>query len=381
MTNAFGIYVHIPFCVHKCSYCDFYSFTQYGEQDFEKYVNALKEEIQRTIDWFGLNDRVLPPAKSVFLGGGTPSLLSLKYLKKIFKEIEDHFILDPDIEITIEANPETIHTDKVRQWLSDTPINRISLGAQSFNSRYLSSLERLGSAESIEQASEILLDAGCKNFNLDLIMAIPGQSESEIEDDIRRAIALGPSHLSNYQLSLKPGHPLFTKLPDGDRAADLYEVARGAIERGGFEQYEISNFARKGFECFHNLLYWSGGDFLGLGPSAASRFFWDGVFHHRKQVAIFSKYLEQKSFEESPWQVSSKRQTQMEALFLEIRKNSGIHQEKFLSRYDFDFKNCKKLELLRNEGLLELTDTALILTDKGRLLADSIVCQLIDQRT
>lgn len=379
MTNAFGIYVHIPFCIHKCSYCDFYSFTQFGDSDFDRYVDTFREESQRASDWFQVNNRSLPPAKSIFLGGGTPSLLPLKHLKEIFKELKNRFAWDSLIEITIEANPETINSEKVHQWLNETPINRVSLGAQSFNSKYLMSLERLGSASSIQQAASILRANGLNNFNLDLIMAIPGQSEKEIEDDIQKAASLGPSHLSNYQLSLKPGHPLFKNLPDGDQAAELYEVARQVIQEVGFDQYEISNFSRKGYECVHNLLYWSGGDFLGLGPSASSRFFWDGVFCHRKQVAVFSQYLEQRSFDQVPWQVSTREQTQLEALFLEIRKNVGIQRERFLSRYGVDFENCKNLGLLQREGFLELTETALTLTNKGRLLADSVVTQLTEQ--
>jgi len=381
MTNPFGIYVHIPFCVHKCSYCDFYSFTQYQKEDFEKFVLTLKNEIQSSADWLKKNDRLPPPAKSIFFGGGTPSLLATEHLNQILSELKNSFIWDPQIEITIEANPETVTAEKAQQWFYETPINRVSLGAQSFNSRYLSSLERMGSAQTIEQAAKFLRAAGFTNFNLDLIMAIPGQTESEIKEDIQRAIDLGPTHLSNYQLSLKPGHSLFSQLPDGDRAADLYEVARLFISSSGFQQYEISNYSRAGKECAHNLLYWDGGDFLGVGPSASSRFFWNGVFCHRKQVAIFSKYLEQSLFEEIPWQNSNLEQTQLEALFLEIRKNSGIERNTFLSRYGFDFYQSKKLEVLEQQGLLEIKETTLILTDKGRLLTDSIVCELLEQKT
>lgn len=370
--------MHIPFCVHKCSYCDFYSFTKYTPSEIEQFIEQLKSEAKQARTWLDQNGKTLPAAKSIFFGGGTPSLLSCQQLQELFLVLEQEFEWDSRIEITLEANPETVTAEKAYQWFRQTPINRISLGAQSFNSKYLAALERMGSANTIENSVQLLRKAGCKNLNLDLIMAIPGQTPEEVQSDIHRALSLHPNHLSNYQLSLKPGHTLFKSLPSSDLGADLYESARKSILENGFSQYEISNFSQTGFECAHNLLYWSGGDFLGLGPSAASRFFWEGVFVHKKQIAEFSKYLSQVSITNEAWQVSTVEQTQLEALFLEIRKNSGIDMNWFEARYGLSLSSSKSLSKFKETGLVEIKEATLVLTDKGRLLADSIVTKLMD---
>lgn len=376
LTNRFGIYVHVPFCVHKCSYCDFYSFTKYTASDFRPYVQALTEEVRRAARWLKASRPLPNPVTSIFFGGGTPSLLPTSDIKNILSTLQSEFEWNPQVEITIEANPETIDEKKVEEWKHLTPVNRISMGAQSFQPKYLEALERLGSPQKIREAAETLKKAGFTNFNLDLIVGIPQQTPAEIQEDIEWAVSLGPKHVSNYNLTLKPGHPLFGKLPNDDHSADLYETARLSLEQKGLRQYEISNYSVPGFECSHNLLYWSGGDYLGLGPSAASRFFWEGVFHHRKQVTDHQLYLKQENFEGIPFESLNLKQTQLEALFLELRQNKGIHLTEFLKKYGLDLLKSPKLELFQKEGFLEIEEPTLRLTDKGRLLTDSIVCEL-----
>ena len=314
---------------------------------------------------------------SIFLGGGTPSLLPSKDLQSLFKVLSEEFDWSKKIEITLEANPETVTSPTVTDWVLETPINRISMGAQSFQKHFLNLLERRGSAEKILEAAELLKGAGFSNFNLDLIVGIPGQTSDQIQEDIEKAAALNPTHISNYNLSLKPGHPLFSKLPEDDLSADLYETARTALEQNGFRQYEVSNYAKPGFCCAHNLLYWSGGDFLGVGPSASSRFFWDGVFHHRKQLSEMSQYQKLEDFSQVPFTSTELKQTQMEGLFLEIRKNEGINLTEFQRKYGVSLRLNPKLEILINTGFLRYQEPTLSLTDKGRLLADSLVCELI----
>lgn len=377
LTNRFGIYLHVPFCVHKCSYCDFYSFTRYTPADFTPFVEALVRETKSAAAWLQAHRPLKTAVTSIFLGGGTPSLLPPPQLQTLFDTLAEQFEWSSQIEITLEANPETITEDLVQKWRELTPINRVSMGAQSFQSRYLKTLERLGSAERIREASEVLRASGFTNFNLDLIIGIPEQSVEEIRSDIQQAVALGPTHISNYNLTLKPGHPLFHQLPNSDISADLYEAAREALSQNGFDQYEISNYARPGFECAHNQLYWSGGDYLGLGPSAASRFFWDGVFHHRKQITEQSQYLQQESFEVRPFEGTTLSETQLEALFLELRRNEGIQLESFQEKYRIDLMRSPRLALLEKNGFLEVKKPTLRLTAKGRLLADTIVCELI----
>jgi len=377
LTNAFGIYVHVPFCIHKCSYCDFYSFTKYSSSDFKPFITALSNEIRSAAKWLDGNRNCLQEVTSIFLGGGTPSLLPAEDLQTIFKVLREEFDWSPKIEITLEANPETVVPTVVMNWAERTPINRISMGAQSFQKHFLELLERKGSAEKITEAAALLKAAGFYNFNLDLIVGIPGQTSDQIQEDIEKAVALSPTHISNYNLSLKPGHPLFSKLPPDDLSADLYETARQALEQKGLRQYEVSNYAKSGFSCSHNLLYWSGGDFLGVGPSASSRFFWDGVFHHRKQISEISQYLKLEDFSQVPFTPTQLNQTQMEALFLEIRKNDGINLADFKRKYGISLELNPKLNPLIENGFLKYKEPTLSLTDKGRLLADSLVCELL----
>jgi len=377
LTNQFGIYLHVPFCVHKCSYCDFYSFTKYSSGDFAPFVDSLVREARSAAKWLKTQNRLQQPVTSIFIGGGTPSLLPARYLKTLFEVLAQEYPWAPSIEITLEANPETITESLVEEWKAQTPINRISMGAQSFQPEYLKALERLGSAEKITEAAGILKKAGFLNFNLDLIIGIPEQTPEQIKMDIEWAVGLGPTHISNYNLTLKPGHVLFKKLPNDDDSADLYETARLELKAREYEQYEISNYARPGFECSHNLLYWTGGDFLGLGPSAASRFFWDGVFQHRKQLADYAQYLKQEKFESVAWNINSQEQTQLEALFLELRRNSGIDIDRFFKKYGLDLTKSSKLPFLEKAGFLEMQKPTLRLTDKGRLVADTLVCELI----
>jgi oxygen-independent coproporphyrinogen-3 oxidase len=377
LTNQFGIYLHVPFCVHKCSYCDFYSFTKYSSGDFAPFVDSLVREARSAAKWLKTQNRLQQPVTSIFIGGGTPSLLPARYLKTLFEVLAQEFPWAAPIEITLEANPETITESLVGEWKAQTPINRISMGAQSFQPEYLKALERLGSAEKITEAAGILKKAGFLNFNLDLIVGIPEQTPEQIKKDIEWAVGLGPTHISNYNLTLKPGHVLFKKLPNDDDSADLYETARLELKAREYEQYEISNYARPGFECSHNLLYWTGGDFLGLGPSAASRFFWDGVFQHRKQLADYAQYLKQEKFESVAWNINSQEQTQLEALFLELRRNSGIDIDRFFKKYGLDLTKSSKLPFLEKAGFLEMQKPTLRLTDKGRLVADTLVCELI----
>jgi len=319
-----------------------------------------------------------PPITSLFFGGGTPSLLPVHLLSRIIEALKDSFEFKKDVEISVEANPETVSTLFLNELKTKTPVNRVSLGAQSFSKENLKSLERLGSRDSIYNAVKLLKEFDFNNFNLDLIFAIPGQNKEQMLEDLEEVAALNPTHVSSYNLTLKPGHTLYRKLPKDDVVAELYEIVVEQLAKYGFEQYEISNFSKRDFSCGHNLLYWSGGDFLGLGPSSASRFFKDKVFHHRKQWSDFGKYLEQKSFRQVPFESSDTKQTWLEATFLELRKNSGINLENFVQRYGYDPSSATQFSLFLKEGMLAKEGNTLFLTRKGRLLADLVTERLVE---
>lgn len=376
MQRGFGIYVHTPFCVHKCSYCDFYSFSQYDETDFNPLFAALKKELESSQGWIRENLGT-PKVTSIFFGGGTPSLIPPKLIRQCLTHIEERFELDPNCEITLEANPETV-TKEFCDKLLMTKVTRVSLGAQSFQQKYLDILERIAKPESIVRAATLLWESGYRNFNLDLIFGIPGQNESEMKDDIARVAALSPKHISSYNLTLKPGHPFYSKLPDSDTTALLYECVVSEMVRLGYQQYEISNYAKLGYECRHNLLYWEGGDYLGIGPSAASRFFVNGVFVHRKQKADLKLYLQNPLFDKVSLELTDKKQTVLEATFLEMRTNQGVALKEFQDRYGYDLRTGKDFELFKQEGFIHESSGRLKLTEKGRLLADTVTERLAD---
>lgn len=378
MTNAeargFGVYVHSPFCVHKCSYCDFYSFTRYGEPDFSKLLGAWKREIEEAARWMGGGEEGGEVA-TVFFGGGTPSLLPPSVLGDALEELFRSFRRAGAIEITLEANPETVTPSLAREWFR-LGFNRVSLGAQSFEARHLAMLERLGSAESIRRAAASVKEAGFEDFNLDLIFGIPEQTAREVVSDVEQVAALSPTHVSLYNLTLKAAHKASRNLPSDDTAAELYERGRDRLYEAGYERYEISNFARPGRECRHNLLYWSGGDFLGIGPSASSRFFRNGRFLHRKQVADFPLYVQAPKPME--FEATDFGQTVLEATFLELRKREGIRLKGFGERYGYDLTRAKRFAQFVEDGFLSWDSDTLRLTEKGLLLGDSVTRDLVD---
>jgi oxygen-independent coproporphyrinogen III oxidase len=376
VTNGFGIYVHIPFCVHKCSYCDFYSFTKYASDDFARYTSQLVREIEESGKWLVRERGHAAPVASIFFGGGTPSLLPADQYARIFAAIFENFSVSSDAEITTEANPETVNESVLEGWREKTPINRVSMGAQSFRAEFLTALERLGKKESIVAASEALRKFNYTNFNLDLIFGIPGQDKTKMVEDIEAAASLGPEHISSYSLTLKPGHKLYGSLPDDDAAADLYEVAVDRLEALRYRRYEISNFSIPGKESRHNLLYWTGGDYLGVGTSAASRFFWDGNFHHRKQVSDYSQYTELQNFDPK-WETTTPAQTLLEATFLELRTSEGVDVALFERKYGKDLRQGKNFGLYEREKLLEFTGRNIKLTPRGMMLAESVVQGLV----
>lgn len=375
--RGFGVYVHIPYCVHKCSYCDFYSFTDFKTQDFESILKAYKIEIETGARWIFENLGEPPRLDSIFFGGGTPSLLPGRHIRQILQWIEKKFRVDENTEITLEANPETVSAEFCKELLL-TKVNRVSLGAQSFKKENLTALERLGKRESIHDAVRLLWESGYRNLSLDLIFGIPGQTPRLFEEDLVEAASLPINHLSAYQLTLKPPHVLYRDLPKDEASLEFYAVVETKTAALGFQQYEISNYSKPGWECRHNLLYWNGGDYLGVGPSASSRFFSDGSFLHRKQLADVKRYLANPEFPFIPLEKSNASQTVLEASFLELRKNIGVELEGFKARYSYDLRNGKKYGLFKREGLIIEKEGDLLLTQNGRLLADSITSQLID---
>ncbi len=288
------IYIHLPFCVQKCRYCDFLSFPAEEERQ-RVYIDALLQEIRRTAERTGScedGDPVKPV--SVFLGGGTPSLLPAEWIGEILEELRSCFPVSADAEITIEANPGTVDTGKLQMYRS-AGINRISFGCQSFQEQELKLLGRIHTVREIRESVRLAREAGFDNINMDLMSGLPGQDLKSWEETLHQAVVLEPEHISAYSLIIEEGTPFFTQygekdnrcsefaakdkagteengfpaLPDEETERRMYERTAEILAEAGFRQYEISNYAREGYACRHNLGYWTGIPYFGFGLGAS----------------------------------------------------------------------------------------------------------------
>jgi len=260
-----SLYVHFPWCVRKCPYCDFNSYTLRNELPEDRYLEALERDLESQAD--GVRGR---PIISVFFGGGTPSLFSSDAIGRVLTMARRHLTFADDVEITLEANPGTIERGRFTGY-REVGVNRISLGAQSFDARRLVALGRIHTPQETERAAEELHAAGLDNFNLDLMYALPGQTTDEALKDIEIALALRPAHISHYQLTIEPGTAFAAQppvLPVDDDAAEMLAQCTARLAEEGFAHYEVSGYAREGRQCRHNLNYWTFGDYLGIGAGA-----------------------------------------------------------------------------------------------------------------
>jgi oxygen-independent coproporphyrinogen-3 oxidase len=265
MTQSLALYVHFPWCVRKCPYCDFNSHAAPAELPENTYVDTLLADLGGDLDL--VEGRTVA---SVFLGGGTPSLFSATSIGRLLHGIRDALPFAPDAEITLEANPGTIERGRFEAY-AGAGVNRVSIGAQSFSASQLETLGRIHSPGEIEAAVADLRLAGLSNFNLDLMYGLPGQSVDESLADLEAAIALEPSHLSHYQLTLEPGTAFFHRppeLPDDDVTLEMQLACQAMLGAAGFLQYEISAYAKPGRRCRHNMAYWTFADYLGIGAGA-----------------------------------------------------------------------------------------------------------------
>ncbi|UAY92879.1 radical SAM family heme chaperone HemW [Pectobacterium polaris] len=260
-----SLYIHIPWCVQKCPYCDFNSHALKGDVPHQEYVDHLLADL----------DADLPLASgralhSIFIGGGTPSLLSAEAMQSLLDGVRARIPLTPDAEITMEANPGTVEADRFSGY-QRAGINRISIGVQSFDPQKLTRLGRIHGPDEAKRAAHLATGLGLRSFNLDLMHGLPDQSLDEALDDLRQAIALNPPHLSWYQLTIEP-NTLFSSrpptLPDDDALWDIYEQGHALLSAAGYQQYETSAYAKPGYQCQHNLNYWRFGDYLGIGCGA-----------------------------------------------------------------------------------------------------------------
>ncbi|MBW2558907.1 MAG: radical SAM family heme chaperone HemW [Deltaproteobacteria bacterium] len=366
-----GIYVHIPFCLSKCAYCDFYSVT--STKKIPHFIESILKEMEMYRGIFNRFD-------TLYLGGGTPSLLDSAQLAEIIDGIRKCFPLSSDTEITIEVNPGDLNR-KAAESLFETGINRISIGVQSFDEHILSFLGRRHSSIDAISAIEDVQNAGFGNIGLDLIYGVPGQDLESWMNTLRKALSFRPEHLSCYQLTLEPSTPLGRKYkageidpPDEDLLYEFFIKTSELLEASGYTHYEVSNFARDPeFMSRHNRKYWDHTPYLGLGPAAHSfsgnRRWWN----HR----CVDRYIEEVNKKMPPIEKSeilTLKQLRLEALYLGLRTKMGINLQDFSERYSFDLLDKKNVVLgrLREEGLITILDNHIYPTRRGLAISDSL---------
>ncbi len=354
-----GLYLHVPFCQRKCSYCDFYSVTQTELR--EAYVCALLSRLEAAAK------ALKRPAKTLYFGGGTPSLLGGASIARLTKAARSLFGLE-GAEITLECNPGTA-LDEVLERAAEAGVNRVSLGIQAFDDQVLSALGRTHTAAQAAEAVETVRRAGIQNFSLDVMLALPGQTKKNLSSTLDFCADSGAAHISAYLLKVEPGTPLSKAnplLPSEDEAADLYLFACERLERAGFFQYEISNFAKPGKESRHNLIYWDCGEYLGLGPAAHS------LIHGRR--FYFPRDLRGFLAGDPPVFDGPGGQFEEYAM-LRLRLSQGLTEEDVQRRFGHGIPPSlrKKAEALAREGLAQAESAGIRLTRRGMLVQNSVL--------
>ena len=370
-TNPIGLYVHIPFCVRKCNYCDFCSFNLSTVSWREEYVDRLVGEI---LSYAGREIEV----NTLFFGGGTPSLLTPSEFDKICSAIRESFILSPDCEFTIEANPKTLDREKLGTFVKNGA-NRISIGLQSIHENELKTLGRIHYFEDFLASYKLCRELGIENINIDLMYAIPEQTIESFSKTLDAVLELKPQHISLYGLILEEGTPFYKMkselaLPGEDIECDMYFLAAKKLSEAGYSHYEISNYALPGSESRHNLKYWRCQEYIGVGLSAYS-FFKGSRFGNTDDVSAYLSSDPRAVLTEE----RSNDDLETEFIMLALRLREGLSLSEYKSCFGKDFMSEKraKAENLLNMGLLKISGDRLSLTEKGFYVSNSIICELI----
>ena len=372
-----SLYIHIPYCVRKCLYCGFYS-TQYLETEADEFIAAFQIEAKNR-----RNEVRAKRIGSIYMGGGTPTVLSLAQIERVISIIKQNFTFERNAEFTVEANPGTL-TDNYASCLLEQGVNRLSLGIQSFSDKTLQTLGRIHSAEQGVDAFRCARTAGFNNIGIDLIYGIPGQTAEEWELTIDTTLALKPEHISIYSLSLDKGSHFKQFADDGgfvlpadEIVARMYEQAVGSLKGSGYGRYEISNFSLPGFACRHNQHYWQRGEYLGLGPGA-STFLAEKRYDNIPDSAEYIRRLRNDLPAIVSEETLSADMAARETLLLGLRTEQGVDLRLFRRQFGAALltQMQEKVYVLEIAGLLLIADDFLRLTDRGFLLLDEALERL-----
>ena len=369
-----SIYIHIPWCIHKCPYCDFNSH-EFKDQNIknneEAYTHALLKQIE--------NYNIEPnrPIHSIFFGGGTPSLFSPKAFDTLIKKLENTFGLDKNCEITIEANPGTFDKEHFYGY-RDVGINRMSLGIQSFNQTHLKKLERIHSPKEAASAANLAVKIFDK-VNIDLMFALPNQSLSDVKEDITKALEIGTSHISYYHLTIEPNTFFYKfppQLPDEEKSAEIFDLISNELNFAKFEHYETSAYAKKNNQCLHNLNYWNFGDYLGIGAGAHSKLSCEGKISRKscfKNPRDYIKNANNHKFYDDE-KLLSENDLIFEFMMNALRLNKGFNQSLFEQRTNLPISIIdKELSLAKDKKLIIQKNGRIKPTDLGQSFLNELL--------
>ena len=371
VNKEIGIYVHIPFCKRKCYYCDFISYSN-KDSKIEEYIEVVKKEIQL--------QKIKSTITTVYIGGGTPSYIESKYIKEIMNEINQKN-LSKDAEITIEVNPGTVTLEKLKDY-KEAGINRLSIGLQSAQNELLKQIGRIHSYEQFLETCKMARKIGFKNINVDLMLGLPNQRIKDLKESLEKIIQLEPEHISVYSLIVEDGTPIANKiesgeleLPEEDLERNMYWYVKNTLELNGYKHYEISNFAKQGYESKHNMNCWNQKEYIGIGLAAHS--YRDITrYSNTEQLGEYIRNVQKENLERNRiiHEIQKEDDTKKEYMLLGLRQIEGVQISKFKEKFGdnpiYLFRN--ELKKLVDEKLVTIDDDNIKLTNKGIDLANLV---------
>lgn len=394
-----GLYIHIPFCESKCFYCDFNSYKMKNNNEKEIYIKNLIREMKLYKEDF--KDKEF---SSIFLGGGTPSILEPIEIKNIFKEIYENFNIKEGAEITIECNPETLNKEKLIAF-KESKVNRLSIGLQTTQNKNLKYIGRIHTYETFEKNYIEAKSLGFENINIDLMYSLPNQTFEEFKESIDKVIKLNPSHISAYSLILEEDTRLFKmyennefELNSDELDLKIYNYTIEKLKESGYNQYEISNYAKDGQECIHNITYWKCENYLGLGAGASGYIKINNKnkennyrnislesnkeirYKNIEKISDYNKYLEENKKPITEEEILSNKDKIEENIIMNLRMNEGINISEFNKKFGINFVERYKsiLEKLQKQNLININKTNIFFTQKGREISNSVFLEFLE---
>ncbi|HBF2825827.1 radical SAM family heme chaperone HemW [Clostridioides difficile] len=389
-----GLYVHIPFCVKKCKYCDFNSYKmdidskkRYIEDlkiEMELYSNKLyKDNRYKNKECCSLNknDKIT----SIFVGGGTPSILTSDEIREVFISIKEMFDIDENAEITIECNPGTLTLEKLKT-MKEIGINRLSIGLQAIQEKHLNFIGRIHTYEEFEKNYKDALSVGFKNINIDLMYSLPNQTLCDWKETLEKVVHLNPTHISAYSLILEEGTELYNmyesnkfELIDENVDIEMYEYTINYLKSKGYNQYEISNYSKEGYNCEHNILYWECEHYIGIG-AGASGYINENRYNNVESLEDYHLSLVKREKPIQENEILSEKDMIEEKIFMGLRMNKGIKFEDFKKKFGIDFreKYNKQIEMLLARKLINQSFEGIQLTQKGREISNSVFIEFME---